>query len=269
MIERTRIIAEAASNHGGNLKLAKKMIKIAAESGADYIKFQSWQAETLREGEKDPQYKWFKKAELSDEAHYELIEECRQNGIKFLTTCFNLDRVSFLVKLALNEIKVGSPDASSLRMLAELKEHFDHIIISTGMAFEEELHKTAELLGKVNFTLLHCVSVYPTPHRRVNLQRMDWLRQFTPSVGYSDHCVGTEAVKLAIARGAKYIEKHFSLGEKEGCRASPWDATPQELESTVRFAEDCRLMLGEESFAPEEEEREARDRFIGRWGNNR
>ena len=267
MMERTKVIAEAASNHGGSLKLAKKMIQVAAESGADYIKFQSWQASKMRQD--DPQYDWFLKSELSDEAHYELIEECKDKGIKFLTTCFDVERVEFLAKLALKEVKVPSPDASSCRMLTALKRQFEHIIISTGMTFEEEIRTTAELMEGANYTFLHCVSLYPTPLEKVNLKRMDWLKQLTRSVGYSDHCVGIEAVKLAIARGATYIEKHFSLGEEEGCRFSPWDATPKEVEAIVKFAGDCALMLGEGSSVLEAGEEAARDRFIGRFGDNR
>ena len=270
MPREVKLIAEVASNHGGDLAVAKELIKVASEIGVDYVKFQSWQCSTLRDRENDPQYKWFKKAELSDKAHFELMAECNRRGVRFLTTCFDLERVHFLGRLGLKEVKVGSADAASYSMVERLKnEGFEHIIASTGMVSETELQNTARVLEGVNLTLLHCVSLYPCPPEKVNLNRMERLKQFTPSVGYSDHCTGVEAVKLAISRGARYVEKHFSLGEEAGCRRSPWDASPSEMEDIVRFAESCHLMLGTGELEPCLEEMEAKKRFIGRWGNNK
>ena len=270
MPREVKIIAEAASNHGGDLALAKEMIGVAAQIGVDYIKFQSWQASTLRDKEQDPQYEWFRRAELSDEAHSELIAECSRRGIAFLTTCFDVKRVPFLRNLGLKVVKVGSADAASYAMLEQLANAgFDHLIVSTGMTSGTELKKTAKVLDGIGFTLLHCVSLYPCPLDKVNLNRMETLRRFTPSVGYSDHCIGVEAVKLAIARGASYVEKHFSLGEGGGCRQSPWDASPAEMEEIVHFAEDCSTMLGSGAVDPVGEELESRRRFLGRWGDNR
>ena len=249
--------------------MARNMVRVAADIGVDYVKFQSWQTGSLSRGAHDPQFDWFRQAELSDQAHFELIEECDKRGVTFLTTCFDRERADFLARLGLREIKVGSPDAASHGMLTTLKQHFDHVIISTGMAMEHEIRATADLMNGSGFTLMHCVSLYPTPIDRVNLRRMDWLRRFNASVGYSDHCIGTHAVKLAIARGASYVEKHFSLGEAADCRVSPWDADPGQLEDIVRFAEDCDTMSGTGDPDPEYEELQARHRYIGRWGDNR
>ncbi len=266
---RTKVIAEVASNHGGDINIAKKFIRVAASIGVDYIKFQSWQVSKLRKD--DPQYEWFCRAELSDKAHYELIEECEKYNIKFLTTCFDIERIEFLSNLGLREIKVGSADCASYTMIKLLSEKFDHLIISTGMHYSEEIRKTAEILKGKKFTFLHCVSLYPTPLDKVNLRRMDWLRQFTPSVGYSDHTIGIEAVKAAIARGASYVEKHFTLGESECPRANPWDATPREFEQVMEFAHKCALILGDSDadFEITEEEAKAREKFIGRFGSNK
>jgi N,N'-diacetyllegionaminate synthase len=264
-ISKTKIIAEVASNHGGDLNIAKEFIKISADIGVDYIKFQSWQAKSL--SKRDPQYEWFVKTELSDEAHYELIEECNKYNIRFLTTCFSIDRIDFLAKLGIKEIKVGSPDCGSVKMIKILKEQFDHLIISTGMHSEEEIRKTAEILKGKDFTFLHCVSLYPTPIEMVNLRRIDWLRRFTSSVGYSDHCVGIEAIKIAIARGASYVEKHFTI--ENAPRRSPWDATPKEMREIVECRDMCTLILGKEEPEISQKERKARERFIGRFGDNK
>ena len=264
---KAKIIAEVSSNHGGDLKIAKEFIRVAASIGVDYVKFQSWQAKKVRKD--DPQYEWFCKAEISDEAHYELIEECEKRNIKFLTTCFDIERIEFLSKLGLKEIKVGSADCASFRMIKELSEKFEHLIISTGMHYQEEIAETAKMLKTKNFTFLHCVSLYPSPPERVCLRRMDWLRQFTPSVGFSDHCIGIEAVKLAIARGADYVEKHFTLGKGKCPRTNIWDATPDEFEKIVKFRDECSILLGDEEWKISDEENEARKRFIGRFGDNR
>lgn len=266
-MEKTKIIAEVSSNHGGDLKVAKEFIRIADEIGIDYIKFQSWQVHKMKKD--DPQYEWFKKSELTDQMHYELIEECKKNNIKFLTTCFDIDRIEFLSSLGLDEIKVGSADTASYKMLSMLKNKFSHIIVSTGMATDEEVRKAAEILSNSNFTFLHCVSLYPTPPGRVNLRRMDWLKQFTKSVGYSDHSIGIEAVKLSIARGASFVEKHFTLGEGKCPRTMPWDATPEEFKEIVKFRNLCTELLGEEKLIIDQEMLEIRKKFIGRFGNNR
>jgi sialic acid synthase SpsE len=164
---------------------------------------------------------------------------------------------------------VGSADATSYRLLEKLKGHFAHIIISCGLAMANEVAATARLMSGQDFTLMHAVSLYPAPLAKVNLKRMDWLRQFTPSVGYSDHTVGTEAAKLAIARGADYVEKHFCLGRYGPGRAMPWDATPEQMAELVEYARSTDEMLGIEEPEPNAEWMEARQRFIGRFGDNR
>ena len=264
---RTKVIAEVASNHGGDIKLAKQFIRVAAECGADYVKFQSWQGKNLRPD--DSQYDWFIRSELSDKAHLELMEECRVRGIRFLTTCFEAERVPFLASLGLKEIKVGSADTGSYRMLGKLRQHFEHILISTGMATEDEVRGAAAVLEGKAFTFMHTVSLYPTPVAQANVRRMHWLRQFTPSIGYSDHTVGVQAIKLSIAMGADYVEKHFCLSREGAGRAMPWDMTPKELEEVVRFTHEVETLLGNEQLPVLPELADARKRFIGRFGNNR
>lgn len=267
MNAKTKVIAEVASNHGGDIQLAKQFIRVAAECGADYVKFQSWQGKNLRRD--DSQYDWFVRSELSDKAHLELMEECAVRGIQFLTTCFETERVGFLASLGLKEIKVGSADTASYGMLRELRKHFDHILVSTGMATEEEVRGAVAILQGKPFTLMHTVSLYPTPPEHANMRRMHWLRQFTQSVGYSDHTVGIEAIKLAIAMGAGYVEKHFCLSRQGPGRAMPWDMTPQELEEMVQFTYQVETILGRGQLPILPELDAARKRFIGRFGDNR
>ena len=137
------------------------------------------------------------------------------------------------------------------------------------MAKDEEIKKAAQVLKGSKFTFLHCVSVYPTPLEKVNMLRMSWLRNFTDSVGYSDHSIGIEAVKLAISRSANYVEKHFTLGEKECPRTMPWDATPVEFVEIVRYRDKCVKMLGDGKLIPDKDILAARKKSICRFGNNK
>lgn len=266
---RAKIIAEVASNHGGDLELAKEFIHAAAEAGADYVKFQSWRAATVQAREKDPQYEWFVKSELSDRAHRDLMEECGRRGVGFLTTCFDVDRVEFLASLGLSEIKVGSADLTSRRLLEALRPRFEHILVSTGMGTEKEVEEAASLLSGGRFTLMHCVSLYPLPASRANLMRMQRLRRYTPTVGWSDHTEGIQVAKLAIAAGADYIEKHFCLGRNGPGRATAWDATPEELAELARYATEVEEIMGEEIPMLTPDIQEARARYISRFGDNR
>jgi N,N'-diacetyllegionaminate synthase len=264
----TRIIAEVTSNHGGDLGLAREFIRAAAHAGVDYVKFQSWRAATVRGGRADPQYDWFVRAELSDEAHRELIEECGRAGVQFLTTCFDVDRVDFLASLGMDAIKVGSPDLTSQRMLEALRRRFRHVIVSTGVGTDEEVLRASEWLRGGDFTLLHCVSLYPMPVPQAHLERMHWLRQFTPSVGWSDHAEGLEVAKLAIAAGANYLEKHYCLGRTGPGRAMSWDATPEEFAELVAYAARVDTIMGKAAAPSSPELVTAKARFVGRWGNN-
>jgi sialic acid synthase SpsE len=264
---RTKLIAEVASNHGGDLALAKEFIRAAAESGADFVKFQSWQSARMRPD--DAQYDWFRRSELSDDAHLELIGECRERQIGFLTTCFDLARVDYLASLGMSTIKVGSADTTSYRMLAALRPRFSHVILSTGMATDDEVRRAVSVLASGSFTLMHTVSLYPTPIDCVGLRRMRWLSSFTESVGYSDHTIGLEAAEVAIAMGARYVEKHLCLGKNGPGRVMAWDMTPTELAELARFADQVETLAGTEDLPMTAELVAARERFIGRFGDDR
>jgi sialic acid synthase SpsE len=264
---RTKIIAEVGANHGGDMDLAKEMIRVAAAAGCDFVKFQSWQAETLAPG--DPNFDRHKKAQLSDDAHRELIECCLEHGTQFLTTCFDHRRVEFLGSLGLSTIKVASPDCGSTRMLTMLRDAFPHVIVSTGMTPEEDVIAAAETLSGHDFTMLHCVSLYPTPTHKVNMARMSWLRTLCPSVGFSDHTMGTPAARLAIAMGADVVEKHFTSDRNLPGKDQAVSGTPHEFRELVAYAEEVELLMGEAHPSLSDEEERLRGIYVGKWGDNR
>lgn len=261
------IVAEAATNHNGDIALAKEMIYAAKEAGADYIKFQSWQIKNM--DPENPAYEMMKPKELSDEAHYELISECKKAGIKFLTTCFDIARIDFLAALGMEAIKVASTDVGSIRMLKMLRERFKVIILSVGMAYPQEVEEAVKILNQGRFYLLYCVSLYPTPPEKANLARIEWLRRFTTNVGYSDHTLGVEAAQIAVAMGAKVIEKHFTLKKDPHNVFSQISALPEGLKAICDFARQYEVLYGEKEAKLSDEEIANRKKFIGRWGDNK
>jgi len=269
-----RIIAEVASNHGGNLALAKEFIKIASKVGADYVKFQTYRYKDLAK-EDDPQAEWIKKTELPEDVYPQLIQECQNNKIKFLTTCFSINYLSFLSSLGIDDVKVASPDLLNFKMIEALAARFKHLFISTGMHSISETENAVDFLieNKINATLLHAVSLYPTPLENAWMAKFFWLKSIYPQVGYSDHTPGIEVAKFAMANGALVIEKHFKLGQYGPGRATAWDARPEEMEELVKYRNFLQQIKGPETKESNihwlfEEEIKARERFLGRWRND-
>jgi len=224
------IIAEAGVNHNGSLETAKKMIDAAASSGADAVKFQTFRAENIATSEAPKaeyqkkntkrevsQLEMLKKLELDRSAHKELIKHCKEKGIIFLSTPFDLDSVGMLNELGLEMFKVPSGEITNLPYLRKIGGLSKKIILSTGMSelfdIENALNVFIETgTPKENITVLHCNTAYPTPPEDANLTAMVTVRDaLGVKVGYSDHTLGIETAIAAAALGAKIIEKHFTL----------------------------------------------------------
>jgi sialic acid synthase SpsE len=298
------LIAEACQNHNGDLAILRDMIWAAKEAGADYIKIQSMRADDLTRRERfeegivvegtiraikrpyRPEYERLKPLDLDDQAHHWFIEECRKAGIRPLTTVFTLSRIPFLSSLSWEEIKVPSYDCASLPLIKELKNNFRRLYISTGATFDGEIRDTAETLKGHSFTFLHCVTIYPTPLEEIHLRRIDWLRQFTDSVGFSDHTLvekhGIKASCAALYYGADVVERHFTILKRDQTKDGPVSVMPAELKALVEFAradkrdqkafiekhiEEFGLMLGRETRALSPQELLNRDYYRGRFAS--
>jgi len=220
---KTKIIAEIASSHNGDIELAKAMIQTAAFCGADIVKFQSWQAKNVHKNDSDK--KRYQKLELSDKDHFVLIEECKKCGVEFLTSCFDIGRIPFLKSLGLKMIKVPSVSLKEPKLLSELGKNFEHLIVSSGMSTVEEIKNAVKVLLDTakQFTIMHCVAIYPTSLHKANLEKINWLKKFVNSVGYSDHTLGIEAPIVAMSMGIDFLEKHFTLSRH----------LPQEMHTTA------------------------------------
>jgi len=229
-MNQTFIIAEAGVNHNGDINLAKKLIEIAADAGADAIKFQTFKAENFisvvaekAEYQKrstngnESQYEMIKKLELSDAEHYELLEHCNAYGILFLSSAFDLTSVDFLDHLGIDIFKIPSGEITNLPYLKAIGRLNKSVIMSTGMADLSEVDDALNVLmsagtEKKKITILHANTEYPTPMEDVNLKAMLHIKEvFGVNVGYSDHTLGIEIPIAAVALGACVIEKHFTL----------------------------------------------------------
>lgn len=259
------IIAEIGANHNGNLNLAKKMINIAKEKGADAVKFQSWSKNSIfaRQVYEENYFlsddyrnridhtleSIVEEYSLGKAEHRLLKDYCDQVGITFSSTPFCEDEVDFLVdELDVDFIKVASMDLNNYPFLEYIAKKNKPIVLSTGLstlAEVDEAIRTILNIGNDKIIILHCVSIYPPKDEEVNLNNIDMLRDlYGYPTGYSDHTIGIAAPILSIAKGACVIEKHFTLDKNmEG-----WDhkvsADPYELGIIVKECNKAFKMLG-------------------------
>lgn len=263
-MNKTFIIAEAGVNHNGHVETAKKMISVAAESGVDSVKFQTfnaenvvsifapkaqYQKETTDEGES--QLKMLDKLELDINSHRELIDCCREEGIMFLSSPFDLASVDVLDNLGLGIFKIPSGEITNLPYLRKIGSLKKKVILSTGMADMDEIEKALGILveagtAKDNITVLHCNTEYPTPIEEVNLRAMVTIKEaLGVKVGYSDHTLGREAVIGAVALGATVIEKHFTLDRNMEGPDHKASVQPDELKAMVKAIRNVEMALGD------------------------
>lgn len=265
-MNKTIIIAEAGVNHNGDLNLAKQLIDAAAESKADYVKFQTFKAEKLvvRNAEKadyqranmpqqgdESQFEMLKKLELAPDAHLELIDYCKQKNIRFLSTAFDVESIELLKSFGIKLGKIPSGEITNLPYLEKMAASFEQLIVSTGMADLKEIKSALDALTaagakKENITVLHCNTEYPTPMRDVNLRAMQTVREECGvSVGYSDHTLGIEVPIAAVALGATVIEKHFTLDRQMEGPDHRASLEPDELKEMVRTIRNIEAALGD------------------------
>jgi N,N'-diacetyllegionaminate synthase len=245
---------------------------VAADSGADYVKFQTFKAETLATSDApkaeyqkngkgfadQSQLEMLRSLELSKEQHINLIKHCELSGIKFLSTGFDTTSLDMLFELGVRLFKVPSGEMTNLPYLEHMARFKCPIYISTGMATLDEVKWAVEALVSAGLerkmiSVLHCTTAYPTPIEQANLKAITTLQQeLSLPVGYSDHTTGLTASLSAVALGATIIEKHFTISrEQEGPdhRAS---LEPDELASLVSGIREVTSSLGTGVKSPQE-----------------
>ena len=257
------IIAEAGVNHNGSIELAKQLIDVASNSGADAVKFQTFKAENLvsKNAQKaeyqkkttdisESQFDMIKKLELDVNTHKELMAYCQEKNIMFLSTPFDHDSIDFLNELGLKIFKIPSGDITNFPYLKRVGALGKQVILSTGMSTLKEVGDALTILvgtgmQKANITVLHANTMYPTPMEDVNLNAMLAIQEeFGVAIGYSDHTLGIEVDIAAVAMGASIIEKHLTLDKTMEGPDHKASLEPEELKDMVVAIRNIENALG-------------------------
>ena len=260
MSKTPQLIAEACQNHNGSRSILKQMIHTAAEAGADYIKIQAIRSreltyrEKFEKGEIDSNgvvsvikrpykqaFNRLSKLDLSIDDEAWFVEECKLAGINSMITVFTRAAVEQVKDMGFDAVKIASYDCVSHELLKDVKRWWKRIVVSTGATYDHEVKKASEILSGSNFTFLHCVTIYPTPMEECNLNKMEWLRKLSNSVGWSDHTLveqdGIWASKIALAIGAEWIERHFTILDENETKDGPVSITVDHLNHLREFAD--------------------------------
>jgi len=298
------IIAEAGVNHNGSLELAYQLVDAAIDAGVDAIKFQTFKTENLvtkgaeqaayqmqNTGEEQSQFAMLKALELDFEAFRLLKRYCDEKGIRFLSTPFDSDSLTFLVEqLKLDTIKIPSGEITNAPFLVEIARYGVRTILSTGMASMEEINRAlaflsygysasgrepvdlkraesfyqsqeAKRLLRENVRVLHCTTEYPAPLLEVNLRAIDYLRdQLDLPIGFSDHTLGIAIPIAAAARGTAVIEKHFTLDKTLPGPDHKASLEPNELKEMVAAIRAVEQSLG--SYGKEPTASEVKNKMV-------
>lgn len=249
------IVAEVGINHNGDLRIAKKLVDAAKDAGADAIKFQTYITKDFLSKNvitpthvKESIFDLLKRLELSVGDYRKLAEYSKRKGIIFMSTPLDYSSVDLLHELRVPVFKVASCDLNNLPLIKYIAKKHKPMIISTGMGNMGEIEEAIAVVraqGNNDIILLHCVSVYPPKPEEVNLKAMDTMyKAFQVPTGYSDHALGIHISLAAVARGAKVIEKHFTLDKKMEGPDQELSADPAEFKQLVAGIREIEKSLG-------------------------
>ncbi len=260
------IVAEMSANHGGSLGRALETIHAAKEAGADAIKLQTYNPDTMTIDCKNDYFrvgtgtlwegKWlydlYREAHTPWEWHYDLKDRADKVGIDFFSTAFDVSAIEFLESLNVPVHKVASFENIDLPLIEKMAQTGKPLIISTGMASLGEIEdavKTAKESGTSEIALLKCTSAYPSPPEEINLRTISHMSEaFNVPVGLSDHTLGIEVSVAAVALGAAIIEKHFTLDRSIKTADSSFSLVPDEFKSMVKAIRTVEKAIGQVSY---------------------
>lgn len=277
----TFIIAEAGVNHNGDIDIAKRLIDVAKETGADAVKFQTFKADKLvthktckakyqiqNMGTNESQFEMLQEIELPFSAYKELFDYAVEKNIIFLSTPFDNESCDFLEDIGMEIFKIPSGEITNKPFIQHIAAKNKPIILSTGMSYIGEVEKALgwinHIWGKQNkkilLTLLHCVSNYPASIEDINLLAMKTLKNaFGLPVGYSDHTIGIEIPIAAVALGASIIEKHFTLDRNMKGPDHKISLEPDELRAMITSIRNVEKAIGDGIKKPTVNEEDTRD----------
>ncbi len=250
--EKVLLIAEIGNNHEGSYTLAEEMIGLAADAGADAVKFQTIIPERLVSIKQKKRIQQLKKFQLSFNEFSKLAKVANNAGIIFLSTPFDIHSVPFLNDI-MPAFKIASGDNNFFPLIEEIARSGKPIIMSTGFMDLNEVKKSADFIQKIwndntidqDLALLHCVSSYPTPSKEANLLAIRELELIVDTVGYSDHTIGIEAALFSVAVGARILEKHFTIDNNYSeFRDHQLSVNPKDFSAMVSSIRNLEKMLG-------------------------
>jgi sialic acid synthase SpsE len=247
------VIAEIGNNHEGDVSLAEELIGAAAEAGVQAVKFQTIFPERLVRPDQAARLVQLRRFQLTPDDHVRLAAAAARAGVMFLSTPFCIDAVALLDPLV-PAFKIASGDNNFVALLEVVAATAKPVLLSTGMAEAADIVASKRVLERVwadqgvapGAVLLHCVSAYPTPAAEANLKAIAALASLGARVGYSDHTLGIDAAVLAVALGARVIEKHFTDSKtRSSFRDHALSADPREMSELVRRVREADAMLGD------------------------
>ena len=247
MTQRTRIIAEAAINHNGDVEIAKRLVDAAAACGADYVKFQCFTADAfIAPG--SGFLPIFKERELKLEDFRAIRDHASGKRVIMISTAADFTGLAMIVDLDLPLIKIGSTNIDNMPLLEAIAETRKPVILSTGASALGEIERAVDVLSRWNddITLLHCTVQYPADDSNLNLRALGTMTAAFPgrAIGYSDHSVGTVAGPVAVALGATWLEKHFTLDNTMDGPDHHFSADPKTMTAYVAAVRQAESMLG-------------------------
>jgi sialic acid synthase SpsE len=252
--EKIIITAEIGINHNGDLKLAEEMIDAAAQCGADAVKFQGfktqWMYSRLTPGFAHTEKNIFAQMEaleVKDDWWPRLKERAHKHHLLFSSSVFDSPSVNILEKTGMDFLKIASAEINNLQFLKEQRVLSDIFVVSTGMALLDEIARAVQFLEELGIhkiILLECTSSYPAPPESINLLNIDFLRDtFKRPVGFSDHTLGIHYAIAAAARGARFIEKHFTLDKNSSGPDQKISADPIDMKNLVQAVREIEASL--------------------------
>lgn len=255
------LIAEAGVNHNGSVARALELVDVAAASGADAVKFQTFRADALatasagkaayqeRTTGDGSQLAMLKRLELDEPAHRAIADRCAERDIEFMSAPFDHESLELLVRMRVHRLKLGSGELTNGPLLEAAARTGLPLILSTGMATLDEVREAVHLVqnaGSRDVTVLHCTTEYPAPPDEVNLRAMATMRDtLGVPVGYSDHTVGMTVALAAVAMGASVLEKHFTIDRTLPGPDHAASLEPDELAQLVTAVRTVEAALGD------------------------
>ncbi len=261
--EQVLVVAEVGNNHEGDFDTAQELVRQASKAGAHAVKFQTFKAELYVSASDEARFRQLKSFELSYEQFERLAELAHSLGLIFISTPFDLESAAFLAGVA-DALKIASGDNTFYPLIHEAAMSTKPLVISSGISALAELKNAVNAVESVRgpraepgLAILHCLSSYPALPGDVNLRSIPYLQEHLPyPIGYSDHTIGIDSALLAVALGARIVEKHFTLElVSSSFRDHALSATPSQMRELVERVEGAQIMLGsfDKTVQPSEE----------------